>query len=417
MQQTGDQNAVSQTDTHTAPFPSEEAGRQLEFFAEISQQHLKTKKSKVHVVRARHASPLDTHARQDARIRRLMLAGVLALIYLLVICIFYLQGLIALSVLQTNAVLMGIGFLVFRLCFALGLNLKTQEKNLRLPITISAIGIMLYTVYIAPITQIAFIPFLFLVMAFVMHRLSPREVLFLAGATLVGYALVVASHYATRTDSAMLTLECAQLLVLAVTLPGFAVLANRVQRLQSALFKANRKIRDIEEDAQRDVLLGCFNRRYIVAALEQQKRLADETGTPLCLAVIDLDHFKRINDEAGHLGGDEVLRVFTRIAQKNIRDGDVFGRYGGEEFLLVLPETALLAALNVAERIREQVEHFEWDEKLRNRVTVSIGLTQYLPGESVLDLFSRTDTAMYLAKQGGRNQVVVEEPTLDLGIA
>ena len=114
------------------------------------------------------------------------------------------------------------------------------------------------------------------------------------------------------------------------------------------------------------------------------------------------------------MGGDEVLRVFTRIAQTNVRDGDVFGRYGGEEFLLVLPETSLLAALNVAERIREQVEHFDWDEKLRNRVTVSIGLTQYLPGESVLDLFSRTDTAMYLAKQGGRNQVVVEEPTLDI---
>lgn len=414
MQQTGDQNAVSQTDTHADPLPSEEAGRQLEFFAEITQHH--DKKSKIHVVRARHASPLDPKARQALRVRRLMMAGVLALIYLLVIAIFYLQGLIALRVLQANAVLIGTVFLLFRLCFTLGLNLKIQEKNLRLPITLSAISIMLYTVYIAPVTQIAFIPFLFLSMAFVMHRLSPWEVLFLAGATLAGYGLVVATHYATGNDGGMLTLECTQLLVLAVTLPGFAVLAKRVQRLQSALFKANLKIRDIEEDAQRDVLLGCFNRRYIVAALEQQKRLADETGAPLCLAVIDLDHFKRINDEVGHLGGDEVLRVFTRIAQANVREDDVFGRYGGEEFLLVLPETSLLAALNVAERIREQVEHYGWDEKLRNRVTVSIGLTQHLPGESVLDLFSRTDTAMYMAKQGGRNQVVVEEPTLDLGI-
>ena len=414
MRQTGDQNAVSQTDTRADLFPSEEAERQLEFFAEVSQHDAQAKKSKIHVVRARHAAPLDLHVRQRARVKRLMLAGVLALIYLFVIGIFYLQGLIGLRVLQVSVVLAGGFFLLFHLSFALGLNLKIQEKNLRLPMTVSAIGVVLYTVYIAPVTQIAFVPFLFLLMAFVMHRLSPREMLFLAGATLVGYALVVAVHYATLTDSAMLTLECAQLLVLAVTLPGFAVLANRVQRLHSALFKANRKIRNIEEDAQRDVLLGCFNRRYIVAALEQQKRLADETGSPLCLAVIDLDHFKRINDEAGHLGGDEVLRIFTRIAQANIRAGDVFGRYGGEEFLLVLPETSLLAALNVAERIREQVEHFDWDEKLRNRVTVSIGLTQHLPGESVLDLFSRTDTAMYMAKQGGRNQVVVEEPTLDV---
>lgn len=417
MQQTGDQKAVSQTDTQADPMPSEEAGPQLEFLAEITQQHLKTKKSKVHAVRVRHVSPIDLNARQNARVRRLMLAGILALIYLVVIGIFYLHGLINLRVLQVTAVLISVFFLLFRLCFALGLNLKIQEKNLRLPIALSAIGTMLYTFYSAPVTQIAFIPFLFLLMAFVMHRLSPRKVLFLASATLAGYALVVASHYATGIDSAMLKLECAQLLVLAVTLPGFAILANRVQRLQSALFRANRKILDIEEDAQRDALLGCFNRRYIVAALEQQKRLADESGAALCLAVVDLDHFKRINDETGHLSGDEVLRMFTRIAQNNIREGDIFGRYGGEEFLLILPETSLLAALNVAERIREQVEHFDWDEKFRNRVTVSVGLTQYLPGESVLDLFSRTDTAMYLAKQGGRNQVVVEEATLDLDIA
>jgi diguanylate cyclase (GGDEF)-like protein len=209
----------------------------------------------------------------------------------------------------------------------------------------------------------------------------------------------------------ILRLEWAQLLALTITLPGFTVLASRVQRLHSALFQATKKIKDIEEDARRDVLLGCFNRRYIVAAIEQQKRLADENHSPLCLAVIDLDHFKRINDEAGHLGGDDVLRSFSRIAQDNIRQHDIFGRYGGEEFLLVLPDTSLASALSVAERIREQVENFSWDGKLRNPVTVSIGLTQYIPGESVLDLFSRTDTAMYLAKQGGRNQVVVEEPT------
>jgi diguanylate cyclase (GGDEF)-like protein len=174
------------------------------------------------------------------------------------------------------------------------------------------------------------------------------------------------------------------------------------------------RIRDIEEHARRDPLTGCFNRRYLVAALEEQKRLADEHGVPLCLAVLDLDHFKRINDEVGHLAGDEVLRTFSRVALENIRSTDIFGRYGGEEFLLVLPETPLLSALNMAERIREQVEHHAWSGKLHGLVTVSIGLTQYIDGESVLDLFSRTDTAMYLAKRGGRNQVVVEEPNEEL---
>ena len=124
MRQTGDQNAVSQNEPRADLFPLEEAERQLEFFAEISQHHDQVRKSKVHVVRARHASPLDPKARQVLRVRRLMMTGVLALIYLLVIAIFYLQGLIALRVLQANAVLIGTAFLLFRLCFALGLNLR-----------------------------------------------------------------------------------------------------------------------------------------------------------------------------------------------------------------------------------------------------------------------------------------------------
>jgi diguanylate cyclase (GGDEF)-like protein len=147
-----------------------------------------------------------------------------------------------------------------------------------------------------------------------------------------------------------------------------------------------------------------------LAALEEQKQLADESGIPLCMAVLDLDHFKRINDELGHLGGDEVLRTFARIAQQGVRGGDVFGRYGGEEFLLIFPGTSLLPALNTCERIRAQVESYAWSSLLKGRVTVSVGVTQYVLGESVLEFFSRADTAMYLAKEGGRNQVVVEEP-------
>lgn len=412
MRQTGDHNTLP----GTGSLPLQDAARRP-----VAHQQKNTQAdvhpTKIHVVQARRHSASDRDERQFTRIRRLMLAGVLALLYMLTLGIFYLQHLIALQTLQIAIVLACTFFLLFRLCFALDWNLKAKEKNLRMPITLCSIGIMLFVGYLEPVTQLVFVPFLFLIMAFVMHRFLPRTILLLALITLAGYAGVVATHYVRHGSNAIFVLESAQLLVLAVTLPGFALLANRVQRLHNALFKANRKIRNVEEDAQRDVLLGCFNRRYIVAALEQQKRLADDAGTPLCLAVIDLDHFKRINDEAGHLGGDEVLRTFARIAQNNVREGDIFGRYGGEEFLLVLPNTSLLAALNVAERIREQVEHFAWDKKLRNRVTVSIGLTQQIPGESVLDLFSRTDTAMYMAKQGGRNQVVVEEPAADAAIA
>lgn len=400
MQQTGDQHAVSLSD-----FPNGEAiAGTVEGLGQSTQ--------KIHVVQERRkpANQIGEKERQAARIRRLTLNVAFAVLYVLAIGVFHLLGLADLHAMKVGAMLIGASFLFFYLCFATGLNLKTQTKNLRLPLTLSAIISMMIVVYLAPITHILMTPFLFLTLAFVMHRVSPKEMLLISMAVLGAYAIVMFLHYEETGDMYRLKLECAQLLALGLTLPSFAMLAGRVQRLHSALFQANRKIRDIEEDAQRDEMLGCYNRRYIVAALEQQKRMADESGAPLCLAVIDLDHFKRINDEAGHLGGDDVLRAFARISQGNIRQRDIFGRYGGEEFLLILPETSLLAALNIAERIRSQVEHHTWSDRLRHRVTVSIGLTQHIPGESVLDLFSRTDTAMYMAKQGGRNQVVVEEP-------
>jgi diguanylate cyclase (GGDEF)-like protein len=409
MSKSSDPNFVAVTDN----MPLGAAAPEALSVAAVPDKSTDAGHAKIHIVHARRQADANQGKRQTARIRRLLLTSVFGLLYLAAIIVFYLQGLVDQFALTVAVVLIGSAIVLFYTCFALGWNQKAKDKSLRIPMTLCSVAIMLLLVYLAPPTRILFTPFLFLMMAFVMHRVSSRTMLLLALATLAGYTLVVALHYYPQGAWRDLGMEWAHLLGLSLTLPGFALLASRMQRLHSALFKATRKIKDIEEDAQRDVLLGCFNRRYIVAALEQQKRMADETGAPLCLAVMDLDHFKRINDEAGHLSGDEVLRTFARIAEGNVRQRDIFGRYGGEEFLLVLPETSLLAALNIAERVREQVEHFAWDGKLRNRVTVSIGLTQYVPGESVLDLFSRTDTAMYMAKQGGRNQVVVEEPTAE----
>lgn len=366
------------------------------------------KSTKIHVVRARRQTILNHRNRQNARLQRLLLIGLFGLFYLVGVAVFYMHGLVDHVALTTATVLITSTVSLFYLCFLTGWNNRAREKNLRVPISLCAISIMLVLSYMAPATQILFTPFLFLTMTFVLHRVSPKMMFLLTIVTLCGYLLVIAVHYQQYRDWAMLQLEGALMLSLLLTLPGFVVLASRMQQLHNALFKATRKIKDIEEDAQRDVLLGCYNRRYIVAALEQQKRMADESGAPLCLAVIDLDHFKRVNDEAGHLGGDEVLRTFARVAESNVRKQDIFGRYGGEEFLLVLPETPLSAALNISERIRTQIEQYDWQGKLCNRVTISIGLTQYIAGESVLDLFSRTDTAMYTAKQNGRNQVVVE---------
>lgn len=306
--------------------------------------------------------------------------------------------------------MVGVGCAAFWGVTRSGLQQQMRLRHLKLAIVATSIACMLALFYLEPVTQILLAPFAFVAVAYGIFTVPRRTLLWLAGAVLCAYALVVWLHYLEQGNDALLRLEVLHLLALVVSLPAFIMLMGKVQQLYRSLYQASRKIKNIQEDAQRDTLVGCFNRRYVLAALEEQKQLADESGIPLCLAVLDIDHFKRINDELGHLGGDEVLRTFARIAQQGVRGGDVFGRYGGEEFLLIFPATSLLPALNTCERIRAQVETHAWTGLLKGRVTVSIGVTQYVLGESVLEFFSRADTAMYMAKEGGRNQVVVEEP-------
>ena len=336
-------------------------------------------------------------------------SGLIAL-YFLTLGALHLGGLVEKS---TLFVLLGLiigNALIFFLIFKARLHLKFREKQLKLPIVSTAFLCMLIINYRDPAAQIIFAPFSFITLVYAMYRVPTRLLGKLVLIVLFGYAFVLILHFKKLENIALLKLELVHLFALALALPAFVMQIGKVQHLHRILHRASRKIKYIQEDAKRDVLIDCFNRRYMVASLEEQKIIADENGSPFCLAVLDLDHFKQINDELGHLGGDEVLRSFSRIAQENIRNDDIFGRYGGEEFLLVFPDTSLLPSLNTSERIRSQVEHFPWVAALRRGVSVSIGVTQYIPGESVLELFSRADTAMYLAKQGGRNQVVVEEP-------
>lgn len=323
---------------------------------------------------------------------------------------FYLLGAVGLRELAVLAGLTAVGCAVFWAVFRFGLYRKLRHRHLKLAMVCTALGSMLAVVYLAPVTQLLLAPFAFVAVAYGIFTVPRSTLLVVSAGVLAAYAGVVGLHYLEQQNMVLLRLEAMHWLALATSLPAFILLTGKVQRLYRSLYHASRKIKNIQEDAQRDPLLGCFNRRYILAALEEQKQLADESGIPLCLAVLDIDHFKRINDEMGHLEGDEVLRTFARIAQQGVRGGDVFGRYGGEEFLLIFPGTSLLPALNTCERIRAQVESHAWSDSLKGRVTVSMGVTQYVLGESLLEFFSRADTAMYLAKEGGRNQVVVEEP-------
>src|SRR5204862_4606857 len=128
-----------------------------------------------------------------------------------------------------------------------------------------------------------------------------------------------------------------------------------VHQLRRGLTEASVRIGDIEEKARHDELTGIYNRRALLVAMEESKRRADLTGEPLSLCVIDLDFFKRYNDEFDHLTGDQVLRAFAEAVQSGLRATDIFGRYGGEEFVQILRHTTLEGAMADAERLRERI--------------------------------------------------------------
>ncbi|MEI2625878.1 MAG: hypothetical protein V9G23_19705 [Giesbergeria sp.] len=172
----------------------------------------------------------------------------------------------------------GVSLLLFRT----GLHLKFREKRLKLPIVVCCLGGMLALVYLEPAMQILLAPFTFVTLAYGMYRISRNTAFVLVAAELLGYACVIALHYLERQNPALLELEAMHFAALAVALPGFVYLTGKVPLLHMVLNQASRKIRTIEADARRDPQLGCYNRRYIVAALEEQKQLADDLS---CAAV------------------------------------------------------------------------------------------------------------------------------------
>ena len=158
--------------------------------------------------------------------------------------------------------------------------------------------------------------------------------------------------------------------------------------------------------ARTDALTGISNRREIEAALELEVERAARYGSPLSLIIFDLDRFKQLNDTFGHDAGDGVLVEIVRVVESCLRGSDRFGRWGGEEFVVVAPETPFEAAAQLADRTRKTIEDHEFEQG--RRLSASFGVAAYCPEDSAATLFKRADVALYRAKALGRNRVEAE---------
>lgn len=191
-------------------------------------------------------------------------------------------------------------------------------------------------------------------------------------------------------------------------------LHNDAQFMQQAMLAASERIHKLEAELARaralcceDELTGCLNRRGLEQAFDRERSRSERGRQSLCVALIDIDDFKQVNDELGHAAGDQALVHLTRLARAALRASDVVGRWGGEEFVLLLPDTGLTAAVQVVERLRlslrRQPLHIQGQTL---KLAFSGGLTKCAPGEDCDTMLRRADEALYAAKRAGKDRII-----------
>ncbi len=223
------------------------------------------------------------------------------------------------------------------------------------------------------------------------------------------------AHVVARTECLLLAVKEEDFWRLTNASHAFAVnlllkLAKRLRANNAAVSSNVQKRRQYERAAMFDGLTGIHNRRWLDETLHRMVRRHAASGGLLSVALVDVDHFKHFNDRFGHAAGDHVLTAVATTLAENVRPTDLVARFGGEEFVIIFPDTSLELAERAAERVRLAVANREMttaDGTKLPAVTISIGISQLLVDETVPDFLKRADLAMYQAKQGGRNRVML----------
>ncbi len=267
-----------------------------------------------------------------------------------------------------------------------------------------------------PVRSVALFP-LMLVFTFGAFSLDWRRLVWLTAIALVSLILSVGALHIVRDGAANISLGNAELrldlsnvLMLTILLPALSIVTARLSSLRARLRKQRAELTaalvEVQRVAIRDELTGLANRRHMLERLEQERSRFQRSGVAFSIAVIDLDHFKRVNDKFGHAGGDDVLRTFAEFASSTLRTADLLARWGGEEFLLLMPDTSGAQARLGVERVLVKVRAIPLERAAP--LSFSAGVTEHRATETLTETVARADRAMYRAKQAGRNSVVLD---------
>lgn len=368
-----------------------------------------------------------TDPKQTLRIRRYLLAAGTSLLVVLLLAASYSLGMLELPIfIRASVLICALTALIYGV-FRSGLNRHFSDPSLAMEQTIIASTTVLYIMYQADGLRDLLLPVYLMPLLFGMLWLDRVRLLLLASLLLAAYAGMVLLCAYTKPSSVDAATEVTLFVVLCIVLPWLAVMGgyfhsvrarlsesrNDLRRTLTELQQTNQTLQDshaeLERRASTDRLTGAWNRRRLDEAAGDEMVRLQRYGHALCLLFLDIDFFKEVNDRHGHAAGDQVLIELAARIRSALRGADSLTRWGGEEFLVLCPDTGLTAAASFAERLRNTIAATKFS--VMEPITVSIGVAECLPEETWERWFERADAALYRAKAAGRNRVKIAPET------
>lgn len=309
---------------------------------------------------------------------------------------------------------MAINTVVFYALYRSGWNLKRRDPGMTLPQILIGCGLSLWSYAVTGPARGAILLILASTLMYGMFSLSPRQSRALAAAALAALGGVMVWCTLRASSPYPWRLELVHFLFATIVMWAMAALAGQLGALRAKLARQTRDLKQAMEQltllATRDELTQTHNRRHMTELMQIEANQHERSGAPMCLALLDIDLFKGINDRHGHAAGDKVLQHFAAVARDTLRASDLLCRWGGEEFLVLFPDTPVTQAQVALERLHERLRRERAESPGGLRVTFSAGLTAWVPGEAIEVATERADQAMYSAKTSGRDRTVVQPP-------
>lgn len=351
----------------------------------------------------------------DARLRRQVVYWAIT-VGLYAVCVLLLVFQVRVGVADPDVVSMLVtilvaGTLLFYLPVRMSGRLALPPSLLAMAQAIFAIGCIVAAYAAIGPARASTLAILVVVLVFCAFALTPRQshamsalAVALLGATMLAMNRLQPDRYPASQELVNFVIAASMLAAVSFLTGRLSLLRDKLKMQRAELAQA---LARIQEMATRDDLTLLTNRRHMNELLAYEKERHDRKGRVLSIALLDIDWFKRVNDAHGHAAGDNVLRDFAQQALGAVRTTDVLARWGGEEFLLMLPDTEPQAAAMVLERMRSRIAaHAFSTGESPLRISFSGGLTSARKGETVAATIARSDAALYAAKAGGRNRIV-----------